>query len=207
MGSIYLDFIRVHHSRINDAIDEFRQAAVDCGIKGYQPAQNGQPAVGEIRYLQLTLERSSQKVQLVIVWHASMYKDVEGTLPRLVKRLKSTRPDLWHSITVNFQMSESNVIFNYNEKSWKLMWGPPAIKEKVGNADFFFRPQFFRQANLDMFESHIIPLVARSIPDGSRVSELYSGVGVLGLNVASRAAEVLCSDSNNFVDEVFKPQH
>ena len=133
-----------------------------------------------------------------------MFKTASPSLPRLVKRLRS-RPDLWHSITVNFQTSEGNTIFNFNPKSWKLMWGPAILKEKIGNATFFFKPQIFRQANLDFFESGIIPLVVRNIPEGSRVSELYSGIGVLGLNAAaaSRASEVLCSDNNEYVDEVF----
>jgi 16S rRNA G966 N2-methylase RsmD len=56
-----------------------------------------------------------------------------------------------------------------------------------------------------MFETGIVPLVVSNIPENSRVSELYSGVGVLGLNAAAsaRASEVLCSDTNEFVDEVF----
>ena len=70
------------------------------------------------------------------------------------------------------------------------------MKEKVGNANFFFQPQIFRQANLDAFESGIIPAVAKNVPEGSTVAELYAGIGILGLNVAHRAAEVTCSDSN-----------
>ena len=61
------------------------------------------------------------------------------------------------------------------------------LKEKLGKATFLFRPQVFRQANLDAFERGIIPLVASSVPRGSRVAELYSGVGVLGLNVCEVA--------------------
>jgi tRNA/tmRNA/rRNA uracil-C5-methylase (TrmA/RlmC/RlmD family) len=34
-------------------------------------------------------------------------------------------------------------------------------------------------------------------------NDVYVGIGVLGLNAASRAEEVLCSDSNEYVDEVF----
>ena len=140
--------------------------------------------------------------QLVMVWNAVMYKDAEEALPRIVKRLKS-RPDLWHSISVNFQTSQSNVILNYEPKSWKLLWGPPTLKEKIGAADFFFRPQVFRQANLDLFENSIIPKVVSMIPEGAEVAELYSGLGIIGLNCAARANEILCSDSNVYVDEIF----
>ena len=92
----------------------------------------------------MSVERNTSKIQLVLVWNAIMYKDAEQTLPRLVKRLKS-RSDLWHSITVNFQTSSSNAILNYQPKAWKLLWGPPTLKERVGQANFYFRPQVFRQ--------------------------------------------------------------
>jgi len=82
------------------------------------------------------------------------------------------------------------------------LWGPPALREKVGEANFFFSPQIFRQSNLDAFEKGIIPAVIRHIPAGSTVAELYSGIGVLGLNAATTAKVVLCSDTNEYVDEV-----
>jgi len=135
---------RVHHPIINTATEVLRQAALDVGVKGFQKAMNGLPAEGELRYIQMTVERNTSKVQLVLVWNTEMYKGAEQSLPRLVKRLKSN-PNLWHSITVNFQTSESNAIFNYAPKSWKLLWGPPALREKIGRANFFFTPQVFRQ--------------------------------------------------------------
>jgi len=140
---------RVHHPKINEAVEELRAAATDVGVKAYQPPTNtaggkNVGSSGELRYLQMSVERTTGKVQLVLVWNALMYKDAEQTLPRLVKRLKN-RPDLWHSITVNFQTSQSNAILNYSPKAWKLLWGPPSLKETIGAANFFFRPQIFRQ--------------------------------------------------------------
>ena len=206
---------RVHHPRLNEAAEELRRAATDVGVKGYQPAatasasgsgsgsgSGGSAPEGELRYVQMSLESESNKVQLVLVWNVETYKDAEQTLPRLVKRLKGN-PGLWHSVTVNFQTSESNAIFNYKEGAWKLLWGPPVLREKIGESFFFFRPQIFRQANLELFGGGIVPLVAKNVPAGSLVSELYSGIGVLGLNAAHKAERVLCSDSNEYVDEVF----
>jgi tRNA/tmRNA/rRNA uracil-C5-methylase (TrmA/RlmC/RlmD family) len=193
---------RVHHPRLNQAAEELRRAATDVGVKGYQEPTLTTPSDGELRYVQMSLERESNKVQLVLVWNVASYKDAEQTLPRLVKRLKGN-PALWHSVSVNFHTADSNAIFNYKEGAWKLLWGPPVLREKIGDAFFFFRPQIFRQANLDLFERGIVPLVAQNVPQGSRVSELYAGIGVLGLNAASRSEIVLCSDSNEYVDEVF----
>ena len=213
---------RVHHPRINEAVEVIREAAKEVGIKGYQQAdlrekrsqrKNGPEkkhvvgsgtgrAEGDLRYLQLSLEEHTGRVQVVLVWNAMTFKEAGQLLPRLVKRLKG-RSDLIHSITTNFQQSESNAIFNYHPKAWKLLWGPPVLKQQVGDATFFFKPQIFRQANIDTFASGIIPLVVKNIPEGASVAELYSGVGIMGLNAAKKASEVLCSDSNEYVTEVF----
>ena len=42
------------------------------------------------------------------------------------------------------------------------------------------------------------------VPEGSGVCELYAGVGVLGLNVAAKAAFVRCSDVNSFNPRSFE---
>jgi tRNA G37 N-methylase Trm5 len=60
---------------------------------------------------------------------------------------------------------------------------------------------------LDEFEGGILPTVLSHIPEGSQVAELYSGIGTIGLNIAAderlNVTAVLCSDSNEFVDQVF----
>lgn len=49
----------VHHPTINVAIEELKQHALALKIRGYEEAKNGIPAQGELRYVQLSLERSS----------------------------------------------------------------------------------------------------------------------------------------------------
>ena len=137
---------KVHHPRINTAVEELKRAAMDIVVKGFQPAVNGRPAEGDLRYVQMTVERRSGKIQLVLVWNVLTFKDAEPILPRLVKRLKG-RPDLWHSIFVNFQTSESNAILNYKENAWKQLWGPPVLQEEIGRAIYYFKPQIFRQVH------------------------------------------------------------
>eukprot|EP00600_Ochromonadales_sp_CCMP1393_P016489 CAMPEP_0175034180 /NCGR_PEP_ID=MMETSP0005-20121125/22464_1 /TAXON_ID=420556 /ORGANISM="Ochromonas sp., Strain CCMP1393" /LENGTH=377 /DNA_ID=CAMNT_0016294985 /DNA_START=94 /DNA_END=1225 /DNA_ORIENTATION=- len=187
---------KVHHPRINEAVEELRRCGIDTGVRGYTEASNGQPSQGELRYIQMSMDRKSGRIQLTLVWNAASFKEAGQSLPRLLKRQKVDQ-------TANFHTSNTNSIFNYNPKSWKTLWGPPILRESVGNASFYFQPQIFRQANLDAFQDGIIPLVAASVPTGAVVAELYSGIGLIGLNVASRAREVFCSDSNEYVDGVF----
>lgn len=194
---------RVQHPVLNEAAEYIRLAALDAGVKGYSAPDGRRQASGELRYIQLSLERSTGKVQLVLVWNAAEAQDAITTLPRLVKLLKSRHPNLWHSITVNFNTMTTNNIFDYEPAKWRLLWGLPFLKEKVQNANFYFRPQIFRQANLDAFGDMIIPTIAKHIPPDSVVAELYAGIGLMGINVAHRAQTVLCSDSNEYVADIF----
>jgi hypothetical protein len=111
-------------------------AAKKLAIKGYRPSEKGRDPEGDLRYIQMSVDPNveyDQKVQVVLVWNAANFKEAGALLPKLVKLLRQ-RSDLFHSITVNFQTAQTNTIFNYNEKSWKLLWGPPVMKQIVGNA-------------------------------------------------------------------------
>ena len=50
---------RVHHPNINIAIDELKQHALQLKIRGYEEGKNGVPAQGELRYIQMSVERTS----------------------------------------------------------------------------------------------------------------------------------------------------
>jgi tRNA/tmRNA/rRNA uracil-C5-methylase (TrmA/RlmC/RlmD family) len=213
---------RVHHPAINECVEFIKEAAKEVGVRGYRPADRRQKradrgrgadrvkvvgsgtgrAEGELRYIQLSLEEHTGKVQVTLVWNSADFKGAGQNLPRLVKRLRQ-RPELVHSVTANFQAAETNTIFNFKPRAWKLLWGPPVLKQQVGDATFFFKPQIFRQANLGVFADGIIPQVVLNIPPGAAVAELYSGIGIMGLNAANKASEVLCSDSNEYVTDVF----
>ena len=142
---------RVHHPRINEAVSELHKCAVEAGVKGYAEATaKGLPAHGELRYVQMSMDRVSGRIQLTLVWNALSYRTADQSLVRLVKKLKANA-GLWHSVTANFHTSDSNVIFNYDPKAWNTLWGPPILREKVGNASFYFQPQIFRQVGFLFF--------------------------------------------------------
>ena len=49
------------------------------------------------------MERSSGKVQLALVWNEECYRDATPKLQLLAKDLRSSYPDLFHSIWANFR--------------------------------------------------------------------------------------------------------
>lgn len=54
-----------------------------------------------------------------------------------------------------------------------------------------------------MFEHKILPYVIQYVPSQSIVSELYAGIGLIGMNLLPIAKEIYCSDSNPFIESVF----
>lgn len=213
---------RVHHPALNDAVEFIRIAALRAKVRGYtspvllkgkssgygsKPLSSGtvfsaddsRRGVGDLRYIQLSLERSTGLVQVVLVWNSDSYAPVAQTLTRFVNELRQIAPSLWHSISVNFNTQNGNAILDLAASQWRLLWGHPYVTERIGNTTFAFRPAVFRQANLEVFGESLLPFVLRHIPLGSRVTELYSGVGLLGVHAAQRAVDVACSDISPFV--------
>ena len=190
-----------HHPAINDALDAL-QAEVEAGdLAAFDEAT----ATGTLRYLQLSVERTSRRVQVVLVAHSD---SVEPTLARFAAQLweRHGGDGGWlHSLWVNLNPTAFNNILSYAPGAWRLLHAPPAgagglagsLVERYASTDtqFVLPPFVFRQANLDGFDKIVAELRA-AVPSGARVVEWYAGVGVLGLSLAADAAFVRCSDVN-----------
>jgi hypothetical protein len=136
-----------HYAEIDEAAAVIKAAALAAGARGYQRSaldSSGKGSSGFFRYVQLSVERDTGKIQLVIVWNARDSKAAGEPLQRFIKELRR-RSTIWHSISVNFNEAESNAIFDMSPASWKLFYGPPYAKESIGGMSFCFPPQAFRQ--------------------------------------------------------------
>ncbi len=193
---------RVHHPRINEAVYIIGSSAKALKIDGYCESN----MQGHLRYVQLSVERKSGKVQATLVWNAASLREARPQLQLLVKRMKQTAPHLFHSVWANFRTGPGNTIFSFTPKSWHRCYGPEFIVEKLNVPEnvprLYFNPPVFHQANLDAFEG-IAAAVQRMVPDGSDVCELYAGMGLLGATVVSKVSRILCSDSNPFGARAF----
>ena len=193
----------VHHPSINRAIEALRKATSQVGT----PAFTKDGWEGGLRYVQCQVERTTGKVCLTLVWHAPDLKRTQPALSRLTKELSKLEPDLWHSFWCNCNDGSGNNIFSRNPSSWHRLSGLEYVREPLPVGDqgwLYFSPLVFRQGNMDGFDI-LANDVARHIPGGSKVCELYAGVGVLGLSALSYHAEqtggkplvwVRCSDEN-----------
>lgn len=190
----------VHHKSINLAVQELEKATAKVGTAAF----SAKSREGGLRYVQLQVERCTGKVSLTLVWHASELKYAQPALSRLTKQLMKQKPDLWHSMWCHCNDSPRNNIFSRNPKNWYKLSGNDFVREPIPTGEYgwlYFTPLTFRQGNMDGFDV-LANDVARSIPGGSRVCELYAGVGLLGLTSLVHHSErdpliwVRCSDEN-----------
>jgi len=175
---------QVHHPSINQAVDAIVKATREVRTPAYQEDTGH----GLLRYVQCQVELSTGKVCLTLVMNAEKLKDCQPYLSYLVKELKRSEPKLWHSIWCHCNNSAGNAIFARDSTRWHPVEGPPYIREKLPGADpdsheglLYFSPMVFRQANYEGF-GEIAKQVREAIPNGSKVCELYAGVGLLGLS-------------------------
>ena len=192
---------KVHHPSINKAVDIITNATKTVRT----PAYNEDTGEGLLRYIQLQVELSTGKVCLSLVMNAEKFKQTQPHLSYLVKELKKQDTDrqLWHSIWVHCNDSHGNAIFSRDVTRWHPVEGPPYIRESIPGSDpekreglLYFSPYVFRQGNLEGF-SDIAREVWEAIPyGGSKVCELYAGVGLLGLSALLHHAKVAGEDDD-----------
>ena len=193
---------RVHHPSINRAVRALETATAKANTPAFQTTSGE----GGLRYVQAQVERSTGRVCLTLVWNAEQLKETQPPLSRLIKQLRTAEPDLWHSLWCHCNNSPGNNIFHRHPGRWHHMAGPEFIREPipVGNQGWlYFTPLTFRQGNMDGFDV-LAQDVAKLVPAGAKVCELYAGVGYLGLTALLHHAQtggepltwLRCSDEN-----------
>ena len=103
----------VHHPAINRAVEVLEQATKKAGTSAYDESSRE----GELRYIQLQVNRLSGKICLTLVWNAETMKAAQPALSRLLKELRNS-PDLWHSVWVNCNNGIGNNIIARNPQRW-----------------------------------------------------------------------------------------
>lgn len=168
----------IHHPRINAAARAIRDAIRRTGTMPYAD----RPHVGLLRYVQVVVERSTGRVQVVLVANDADERSLMPMVSLLVPALGDRLQGLWW----NGHRERSNAILG---PDWKLLAGESAVRETIGGADVFFPPGAFGQGNLDLADRVVADVHSR-VPDGEVVAELYCGVGAIGLGLAARSRDV-----------------
>ena len=173
---------RVHHPAINQVAAVLKAAIKKTGALPYSDA----PHLGDLRSIQVVVERSSQNVQLVLVGNAKSPAPLRPLMHELIESPELGLQSLWW----NGNDERTNTILG---REWKRISGPAALTETIGGADVFFPPGAFGQANLDLADS-IVECIHSWVPPDARVLELYAGCGAIGLGLARRGQEIVFNE-------------
>lgn len=174
----------VHHPLVNRVTAALRQAVRGQGVDPYADA----PHRGSLRAVQVAVERESGTAQIVLVENASKPGDVE----RLVAPLSEALGADLHSLWWNGQPERTNAILGPH---WRRFSGPPAIREPAGAHHVYHPPGAFGQSHPLLFDRLAARLRAH-VPEGCIVSELYAGVGTLGLPLLPNVRELRLNEVN-----------
>jgi len=175
---VHIPHCPIHHPLINEASFEIREAIRETGIAPYAD----RPHRGALRYLQLVVERTSNRVQVVLVGCGTS-PDVLGDLPVVVERRLGDR---LQGLFFNAQPERSNAIFG---PTMTHLAGEPAIHELIRGVDVYFPPGAFGQNHLPLFE-RAVDRIAELVPADSTIAEFYCGVGSIGLALLGEARAI-----------------
>jgi len=161
----------VQHPLINHVSAVVRRALVDAGIAPYSDMAHE----GLARYLQVVIERRSQRAQVVLVGNCERPEPLAPALDLIRERLG----DDLHSLWFNANTHRGNTILGPQFVNWH---GPDCVVEQFGGADIHYPPGAFGQSNLEIAE-RIIDHLRAELPPTPRVAEFYAGVGAIGLSL------------------------
>lgn len=208
---------RCNHWALERAIEVLEDTLRSCGVKGYDHAAN----TGDLRHVELTVERISNLVQLVLIWNGA---DEENVVEDLVEELWKT--GIWHSILVHWRDLDPSLQREMRSKrraAWQQMRPKTrkglvraTLEETLDDLPFTFGAKSFQQANLEVYEQilkdmkmQLRQLLDTPKPPKLRLLELCGGVGVIGLSLAHvcetyGAVQLLSTDANPESQELFE---
>jgi tRNA/tmRNA/rRNA uracil-C5-methylase (TrmA/RlmC/RlmD family) len=172
----------VHHPRINETARALREAIRATGIEPYAD----KPHRGQLRYVQIVVERSTQRVQVVLVGNGEG-PEILGDLPEVfAERLG----DRLQGLFFNAQPLRSNAVLG--PRMLKLR-GEDAVREEINGTTVFFPPGAFGQNHLPLFEQ-AVRRIAQLVPENGSIAEYYCGVGSIGLPLIGRARSIVFNE-------------
>lgn len=166
----------VHHPLINRVAAVVRSALAQHRVPTYSDSAHA----GVARYLQIVVERESQRAQLTLVTSGSTPAGLEPVFTSLREALGQELHGLWW----NGNPDRTNSILG---PLWSHVAGERHVLDRSGSARLFYPPSAFGQSHLEL-AMELAGRVRELAKPGERVLELYAGVGAIGLGLAEQAS-------------------
>jgi 23S rRNA (uracil1939-C5)-methyltransferase len=170
--AVHIPRCLVHHPVLNRVAAQVRDALARHHVPTYSDAAH----LGLARYLQVVVERESDRAQVVLITNSDEPSGVEA----LLSELQSSLADDLHSLWWNGNPERTNSIVG---AFWRHFHGPAQVSDRSGNAQIFYPPSAFGQSNLDL-AMQLAARVRELASGAARVTEYYAGVGAIGLGLA-----------------------
>lgn len=176
--AVHIPRCLVHHPVLNRVAASVRHVLA----RHHVPTYSDEAHAGTVRYLQLVLERESDRAQVTLVTNGSTPAGLEPLLTDLQTTLGSDLHSLWW----NGNPERTNTILGPH---FLHVCGEPHVSDRSGNARIFYPPHAFGQSNLDL-AMQLAARVRELAAGAARVTEYYAGVGAIGLGLAESAREL-----------------
>jgi 23S rRNA (uracil1939-C5)-methyltransferase len=172
----------IHHPLINQVAQALKVCMRELGSSCYSDG----PHVGLVRALQVTVERTSQRAQIVLVCNDGTPTAALPLLELLTSRLGARiHSSWWNGNPINTNRILGDDFHRHT--------GPECVRESIGGAQIFFPPAAFGQNNLDLFDQ-IVDRIHASVAPGSQIVELYAGCGGIGLGLAPSCSSLVFNE-------------
>ncbi len=176
--AVHIPRCLVHHPVLNRVTAQVRDTLARHRIPTYSDTAH----VGVARYLQVVIERASERAQVTLITNGAVPTD----LAPLFADLQTSLADDLHSLWWNGNPDRTNTILGPH---WQHLAGPPHVTDLSGDAQIFYPPSAFGQSNLEL-AMQLAARVRELGRPGARVVEYYAGVGAIGLGLAAQASEL-----------------
>ncbi len=185
---------RVHHPSINEAVDVLAHILNRIACDKKDVAYDESTHTGILRYIQCSVERRSNKVQLALVVNQEdgEEKGSFSLIKEAIIGLLERKKDLFSSLWINYNPRRTNTIFGSN---WQHVYGELYIWENIAGREIPILPHHFEQANLEVFEKALID-ISRHLELDDHLIELYAGMGVISLALRDKVSSTEAIEAN-----------
>lgn len=173
--AVHIPLCLVHHPVINRVAARVRDVLAQHRVPTYSDAAHA----GVARYLQIVVERESQRAQVTLVTNDS----APDHLTTFFNDLQRALAEDLHSVWWNGNPERTNTILGPH---WRHLHGAPHVTDRSGSARIFYPPSAFGQSNLEL-AMELAARVRDLARPGQRITEYYAGVGAIGLGLAETA--------------------
>lgn len=176
--AVHIPRCLVHHPSVNRVAGKVRDALARHRVPTYSDGAHA----GLARYVQIVVERESERAQVTLVTNSETASGLEPLFETLQASLGPELLGLWW----NGNSERTNTILG---PRWQHVAGEPYVGDRSGSARIFYPPGAFGQSNLDLAMA-LAARVRALAPAGARVGELYAGVGAIGLGLAETTSSL-----------------